>query len=66
MQLINRIETALWNKFDGSKYVNVRRYIQLWQQDVFNDFMGEYEGKNLRLLIKKTLRQLIWVKLCTI
>ena len=50
MQLINRIETALWNKFDSSKYVNVRRYIRLWQQDVFNDFTGEYEGKNFEII----------------
>lgn len=50
MQLIHRIETALWNKFDISKYVNVRRYMQLWQKDIFNDFTDEYEGKNFEII----------------
>ena len=37
MKLKGRIEAALWAKFDTSKYVNVRRYMELWQDEIYYD-----------------------------
>lgn len=37
MQLKKRIEQALWNKFSDRKYVNVRRYLELWQFPVADE-----------------------------
>lgn len=45
MQLKNRIEQALWNKFSDRKYVNVRRYMELWQSQVYDeDWNGNVIG----------------------
>lgn len=50
MQLIERIENALWNKFDDHKYAKVKRYMKLWQKDV--DWDGNFESscKNFEII----------------
>jgi hypothetical protein len=39
INLIERIEETLWAKYDRSKYVKVRAYIQQWHEDYFS-FQG--------------------------
>lgn len=64
MSIIDRIEKALWEKFETRKYQNVRRYISRWHQE-FYDGRGNYDGANFNIISKKivmrlTLRQL-WI-----
>lgn len=43
MKLIEEVETALWDEFPTSKYVNVRHYVEKWQSVVFEDqYQREY------------------------
>jgi len=51
MKLKKRIEDALWAKFDTSKYVNVRRYIELWQETIpgFDDEDSFYNLTNFEI-----------------
>lgn len=52
MKLKKRIENALWAKFDTSKYVNVRRYMELWQNEVFEeDSYGNIVGRQVNFEI---------------
>ncbi|MDR3208724.1 MAG: abortive infection family protein [Rickettsiales bacterium] len=46
MKLAERIEKALWAKFDTSKYVNVHRYMKHWQKaEIETDWNGNEIGK---------------------
>ncbi|MCA3286369.1 MAG: abortive infection family protein [Roseomonas sp.] len=52
MSIIDRIEKALWEKFETRKYQNVRRYISRWHQE-FYDGRGNYDGANFNIISRK-------------
>lgn len=50
MELIPRVEEALWSMFESSRYQNVRRYIEKWHV-VIDDDWNHYE-ENFRIYFK--------------
>ena len=51
MALIERIEKTLWEKYQYSKYVKVKAYIQQWHEEEF-DYRGFSEGENFNIKMK--------------
>jgi len=52
LDIIDRVEQALWNKFDTKKYQNVKRYISRWHEDHY-DNRGNYYGSNFEIVTQK-------------
>lgn len=51
MNLINKIDKALWSKFDEKKYVNVELYIKRWHTGPDIDYYGNViEDENFTIL----------------
>jgi hypothetical protein len=50
MDLIARLETAIWDMFDTSKYVNVERYIKKWH---WSDGDGWNHEENFQIYTKE-------------
>lgn len=42
IELMNKINKVLWNKFDDKKYVNVEQYIKRWHEDDLYDGYGNF------------------------
>lgn len=51
LDIIDRIEKALWDKFDTKKYQNVKRYISRWHQDDY-DSRGNFCGSNFEIVFQ--------------
>ena len=52
LDIIDRVEQALWNKFDTKKYQSVKRYISRWHEDHY-DNRGNYYGSNFEIVTQK-------------
>jgi len=48
LDIIERIEKALWDKFENKKYQNVKRYISRWHEEEYYD-RGNYYGSNFEI-----------------
>lgn len=65
IELMNKINKVLWNKFDDKKYVNVEQYIKRWHEDDEYDGYGnfirpenfhiEYQKETSNIDLMKTL-----------
>ncbi|MBL4895133.1 MAG: abortive infection family protein [Emcibacter sp.] len=49
LDIIERIENTLWEKFDTRKYQNVKRYIARWLI-VYDDIYDTYQGQNFEII----------------
>ena len=49
IDMIDRIEKALWDKFQNKKYQNVKRYISRWHEEDW-DNRGNYCGSNFEII----------------
>ncbi|MFN7666889.1 MAG: abortive infection family protein [bacterium] len=47
LDIIERIEKALWNKFETKKYQNIKRYILRWHEDYY------YNGSNFSIITQQ-------------
>ncbi|MFA5593233.1 MAG: abortive infection family protein [Micavibrio sp.] len=52
LDIIDRIEKAIWDKFETKKYQNVKRYISRWHKDFYDD-RGNYYGSNFEIVTQK-------------
>jgi len=52
LDIIGRVEKALWDKFDDKKYRNVKRYILRWHQEEY-DYNGNCCYSNFEVVIQK-------------
>ena len=52
LDIIERIEKALWDKFETKKYQNVKRYISRWHEEDY-DYRGNNNGSNFEIIIQK-------------
>ena len=52
LDIIERIEKVLWNKFETKKYQNVKRYILRWYEDGY-DNRGNYNGSNFSIITQQ-------------
>lgn len=49
LDIIERIEKALWDKFDSKRYQNVRRYILRWHKEEY-DAWGNLSWSNFQII----------------
>ena len=52
LDIIERIEKVLWNKFETKKYQNVKRYILRWYEDGYYN-RGNYNGSNFSIITQQ-------------
>ena len=52
MDLIKRIEDALWERFEVKKYVQVKRYLSRWQEELYDD-RGISYGENFQIVTQE-------------
>lgn len=52
LDIIERIEKALWDKFDTKKYQNVKRYIARWHREE-HDGYGNVQWSNFEIVCQK-------------
>lgn len=51
MELIPKVEKALWDLFDNAKYQNVRRYIEKWHEE-YNSYNSWDDNENFHIFFK--------------
>lgn len=52
LNIIERIEKALWDKFENKKYQNVKRYIARWQIEEYDSY-GNTQWSNFEIINQK-------------
>lgn len=57
MNVIDRIEKALWQKFQTNKYQNVRRYIERWHHEEI-DAWGNHVVQNFNIINQKNNQEI--------